>query len=523
MPNHSPRSTTCRSAVVITLLIGLAGPTSACRTTNTQAIEHAETMSAADRSASLAALAAEQGGARYLVPISDADISSGPRSALVTIVVFVDYRPHEASTLASLEELLAAHPEDLRVVVKPRGGHPPHFSARAVLAAHSQGRGWAMHQQLYELMIQREGEEFVRTAQDAGVPDLERFEQERRADPPPELTRQLELAERLGVRRTPVMFVNGAPHGSVENTAQLTAIFEAERQLARTLIDAGARADEVYSSFMVHAASKREAPEHALVLPALYDGPALATRTLDSGVVVEDIERGDGRPVADGTVVHFNFGGYSDTTGSKVMGSRDQPAELILNAATRERDPIANAMCDAMLGHKPGGKLRVRVPAEIVERDAPPSRPKIGDLWVALEIVDVTDAPIRRGQDAFAGAPITSKKRKDGLETHDYAPGEGEPARTGMLVEFHYMLLLEDGTLIDSSHRKVEGLRVTLGKGGVVAGLEAGLGGARVGMLRKLIIPPPLGYGDKAQGKIPANSALIFLLEVVAVEPAEDQ
>jgi FKBP-type peptidyl-prolyl cis-trans isomerase/protein-disulfide isomerase len=507
--------------LALTLALGLASSASACSKANTEVTTHHEAASVAERAAAIAVLAAEQGGARYLVPVSDADVSRGPRAALVTIVVFVDY-PEGEATLTALDELLATYPDELRVVIKLRPSRPEAFDARAVLAAQSQARGWSMHEQLRERTKQHDVETFVQMAQDAGVTDLERFEHDRHANPHPELVRQVELAERLGVRRTPVMFVNGAPYGPVNDAAELTKIFATERELARALIDAGARADEVYSSFMFHAALERQTTEHDLLLSAPYDGPALATRTLASGVVSEDIELGSGEPFAEGTLVRFNFSGYSDATGKQVMGSRGEPAQLICTAATRENDAIADAMCDAMLGQKPGGKRRVRIPAAIVERDAPPSRAKIGDLWLTVELVDVADAPVRRGEDAFAGAPLASKTRSDGLQIHDYALGEGVPARARMIVEIHYMMLLEDGTRLDSSHRRVEGLRVTLGEGGVIKGFEAGLEGARVGMLRKLVIPPQLGYGDEAQGKIPASSTLVFLLEIVDVAPAPE-
>lgn len=40
----------------------------------------------------------------------------------------------------------------------------------------------------------------------------------------------------------------------------------------------------------------------------------------------------------------------------------------------------------------------------------------------------------------------------------------------------------------------------------------------KVGGKRKLTIPAALGYGDKAVGSIPANSTLIFMVELLGLE-----
>ena len=39
----------------------------------------------------------------------------------------------------------------------------------------------------------------------------------------------------------------------------------------------------------------------------------------------------------------------------------------------------------------------------------------------------------------------------------------------------------------------------------------------RAGGRRKLVIPPGLAYGDRARDKIPANSLLLFDVEVLEV------
>jgi len=57
-----------------------------------------------------------------------------------------------------------------------------------------------------------------------------------------------------------------------------------------------------------------------------------------------------------------------------------------------------------------------------------------------------------------------------------------------------------------------------MGKGEVVKGMELGVEGMKVGGKRKITIPPHQGYGGAPQGPIPANSTLIFEVELVSVK-----
>ena len=48
--------------------------------------------------------------------------------------------------------------------------------------------------------------------------------------------------------------------------------------------------------------------------------------------------------------------------------------------------------------------------------------------------------------------------------------------------------------------------------------VDEGLRGMAVGGKRQLIIPPSLGYGSQAVGPIPANSILVFTIDLVAIQ-----
>lgn len=105
------------------------------------------------------------------------------------------------------------------------------------------------------------------------------------------------------------------------------------------------------------------------------------------------------------------------------------------------------------------------------------------------------------------------------LRVHDVTEGSGREAAPGDTVAVHYTGVLPDGTVFDSSFSRNEPFTFTLGSGSVIQGWERGIRGMREGGRRLLAIPPHLGYGPRAVGSIPANSTLIFDVEILQIIP----
>ncbi len=100
------------------------------------------------------------------------------------------------------------------------------------------------------------------------------------------------------------------------------------------------------------------------------------------------------------------------------------------------------------------------------------------------------------------------------LKVIDIKPGTGAEVKQGGTVTAHYTgALAKDGIIFQSS--KDTGQPFTSPLGGVIQGWQQGIPGMKVGGVRRIIIPPNLAYGDKAQGNIPANSALVFDIELI--------
>jgi FKBP-type peptidyl-prolyl cis-trans isomerase FkpA len=90
--------------------------------------------------------------------------------------------------------------------------------------------------------------------------------------------------------------------------------------------------------------------------------------------------------------------------------------------------------------------------------------------------------------------------------------GSGETADLCSQVTFNYKGELTDGTVFQETTSPV-----TLDLGGLIGGFRNGIPLIKPGGRIYLYIPPSLGYGSQAVGNIPANSILIFRVDLVAV------
>lgn len=135
--------------------------------------------------------------------------------------------------------------------------------------------------------------------------------------------------------------------------------------------------------------------------------------------------------------------------------------------------------------------------------------------------------------DSLAGnavPPVVTAIPGPQLLVEDLRVGAGNEAVVGSTVAVHYTGWLEDkaapghkGRQFDSSQGR-NPLVIPLGAGRVIKGWDLGLPGMKVGGVRRLTIPPELGYGSRAMGGglIPGNSTLIFEVNLLGVESVRD-
>ncbi|PKO18167.1 peptidylprolyl isomerase [candidate division BRC1 bacterium HGW-BRC1-1] len=149
-----------------------------------------------------------------------------------------------------------------------------------------------------------------------------------------------------------------------------------------------------------------------------------------------------------------------------------------------------------------------------------------GPAWA-----DETTAPVAAGQSAAevtsptaAAAPASTALgdvvTSGALKYQDLKVGTGIAATRGKNISIHYKGTTTEGQLVDDSRIKFipTPLNLVLGTNTLVPGMELGIVGMKVGGMRRITIPPELGYGSRAMGDLPANSTLIFDVELVAMQ-----
>jgi FKBP-type peptidyl-prolyl cis-trans isomerase FkpA len=105
-----------------------------------------------------------------------------------------------------------------------------------------------------------------------------------------------------------------------------------------------------------------------------------------------------------------------------------------------------------------------------------------------------------------------------GLKYTDLELGQGEEARTGKILEVHYVGWIDKGARFDSSRDREHPFTFRLGAGDAIKGWDEGLVGMKVGGKRRLTIPPELGFGKQGVGSVvPPNAILVYEFELLGV------
>src|SRR5689334_946796 len=140
-------------------------------------------------------------------------------------------------------------------------------------------------------------------------------------------------------------------------------------------------------------------------------------------------------------------------------------------------------------------------------------------IVVGAAVLAALVAACAQSQAAGGGGGGQEVTTASGLKYTDTKVGTGAEAKAGQNVSVHYTGWLTNGTKFDSSKDRGQPFNFPLGGGRVIKGWDEGVQGMKVGGVRKLTIPPNLGYGAQgAGGVIPPNATLVFEVELLDVK-----
>ncbi len=128
------------------------------------------------------------------------------------------------------------------------------------------------------------------------------------------------------------------------------------------------------------------------------------------------------------------------------------------------------------------------------------------------------------GGDSDNGNPVAPTDPPQPFTITELRAGTGAEAVAGKAVTVHYAGWLysataqdNKGSLFDSSVGRTP-YTFTLGSNAVIRGFDQGVTGMKVGAVRRVVIPPDLGYGASGNGPIPPNANLVFEIELLDVQ-----
>jgi len=109
--------------------------------------------------------------------------------------------------------------------------------------------------------------------------------------------------------------------------------------------------------------------------------------------------------------------------------------------------------------------------------------------------------------------------REPRVQVETLREGAGAPVVEGKRVVLHYTMTLENGKTLIDTRADGQSHSLYVGDGTVIEGLDQGIRGMRLGEIRRIVVPPELGYGRAGHGGgvVPENARLLLEVELAGV------
>lgn len=495
------------------------------------------------------------------IPVGASPIR-GPKTALVTIIVFSDFQcPYCKRAEETLAHIRREYGDKVRIVWRdmPLSFHPRAEPAAELARAARAQKGdlgfWAVHDLLFAAQPKLDDEDLERIAREAKLDVSKAIGAVKSKAFKKGIEDDIDVGDDFQASGTPHFFVNGRRLVGAKPFDKFKPIIDEEIGKAEELLRAGTSREDLYDALLKDGKTPPE-PLKKSISAAPANTPFRGAA--NAKVVIHEI--GD---------FQCPFCKRADATMDELLKSypgkikivwRDKPLSMHPDAplaAEAAREAFAQKGSDGF------AKMRRALfdNQNALKRDDLDGYAKsIGldmgrfaralDAHVHKAVIDADEKATSEagvsGTPAFfvgpyyvSGAAPYGKFRKlvelvlnpppasasaasapaAGLVIKDVVVGTGPAVKQGDKLKVHYVGTLSDGTEFDASRNRGQPFSFEIGRGMVIKGWEQGLLGMKVGGKRKLTIAPDLAYGDRGvPPTIPAKSTLFFEVELLAIE-----
>lgn len=215
-----------------------------------------------------------------------------------------------------------------------------------------------------------------------------------------------------------------------------------------------------------------------------------------------------------GPAAHVHVASGDQQTGQEFNPLRDS---LKVQVTDEHGNPVAGTSVSWAVTHG-GGSVATPKPAVSMENGIAAAAWTVGISLPNAVTATALGQSVTFRATARPLVPRDTVRSASGLRYMeiDVSPDSAVVAAPGKWVSIQYTAYLLDGTLVQ---RAVESpLRFIVGSDQVIEGFDEGVVGMRKSSIRRLIVPPTLGYRNASQAGIPANSTLVFDVKLVDVK-----
>jgi peptidylprolyl isomerase len=267
--------------------------------------------------------------------------------------------------------------------------------------------------------------------------------------------------------------------------------------------------------------------------------PTVETDGLKVGQVrSEVVTQGDGNPVVAGKDALLHIFLANGKTGEKAATTYDQGTPVDLKM---DESQLFKPVLDVIIGKPQGSRVAIAAPVKDIYGAQGATQLNLKANDTVVFVIDVMSVPPKEVVDGPSGDEVAppadvpavleddgvvtgfdwsgaQKKAPTTLQVVPLVEGDGPEARDDSLVTFDYFGEVYGGKKpFDESFSK-EPVTFPLGMGGLIKAWDKGLVGLKRGSRVMIIAPPDVAYGDQARPGIPADSTLVFVVDVLGVD-----